>query len=117
MALSPEASAAVVLLPLLLLPGAAWVFERGQKNGAVQKVVQDGKTYLNITDYSAMRVLFGELLREVQRIKSQGDYDACKALFENYGVQVDADIHKEVLARSEKLNIGTQNTNFHNAKP
>ncbi len=84
---------------------ASWVFERGQKNGAVEKVIRDGKTYLDIKDYQAMRVLFGELLMEVQRIKSQGDYDACKALFENYGVQVDADIHQEVLARSEKLDI------------
>ncbi len=84
---------------------AGWVFEKGQKNGAVEKIVRDGKTYINILDYDKMRVLFGELLREVQRIKSQGDYDACKELFENYGVKVDADIHTEVLARSEKLNI------------
>lgn len=84
---------------------AAWVMEKGLKNGAVEWVKKDDKTYINILDYAAMRELFGELLREVQRVKSQGDYDACKALFENYGVKVDAAIHSEVLARSEKLDI------------
>ena len=66
---------------------------------------RDGKTYIDIKDYEKLRQLFGELLREVQRIKSQGDYAAGKKLFEDYGIQVDQDIHQEVLARSEKLNI------------
>ena len=84
---------------------AHWVFERGEKNGAIEKVVKDGKTYLNILDYQKMRVLFGELLKEVQRIKSQGDYQAGRDLIENYGVQVDPAIHKEILDRAAKLNI------------
>lgn len=82
-----------------------WVFEKGQAAGAITMEKREGKTYLDIKDYDKIRELFGQLLREVQRIKSQGDYEAGKALIESYGVQVDADIHNEVLARSEKLNI------------
>lgn len=84
---------------------ASWVFEKGQAAGAVSMVEKDGKNYIEITDYDKLRELFGELLREVQRIKSQGDYQAGKNLIENYGVQVDAEIHAEVLERSEALNI------------
>ncbi len=84
---------------------ANWVFQKGAKDGVIEKVMKDGKTYFNITDYQKLRALFGELLREVQRVKSQGDYAAGKALIEDYGVQVDQDIHTEVLARSEKLDI------------
>ncbi|HMQ48434.1 MAG TPA: dihydrofolate reductase [Saprospiraceae bacterium] len=82
-----------------------WVTERALANGAVAFENRNGKTYFDIKDYDKLRELFGELLREVQRIKSQGDYEAGKNLIENYGVQVDADIHAEVLARSESLNI------------
>lgn len=82
-----------------------WVFEKGSEAGAIAIENRDGKSYVDIKDYDKMRALFGELLREVQRIKSQGDFEAGKNLIENYGVQVDADIHNEVLARSEKLNI------------
>lgn len=82
-----------------------WVFEKGAKDNVIEKVVRDGKTYFNITDYDKLRILFGELLKEIQRIKSEGDYEAGKALVEDYGVQVDAAIHKEVLARSEKLKL------------
>ncbi len=82
-----------------------WVFEKGSEVGAVEMVKRDGKTYIDIKDYEKMRELFGQLLREVQRIKSQGDYAAAKNLFEGYGIQVDPAIHKEVLDRSEKLNI------------
>ena len=82
-----------------------WVFEKGSAAGAVTMEKRDGKTYIDIKDYEKLRQLFGELLREVQRIKSQGDYAAGKKLFEDYGIQVDQDIHQEVLARSEKLNI------------
>jgi dipeptidyl-peptidase-3 len=82
-----------------------WCFERAQESGAIAKVVREGKTYLDIKDYEALRGLFGELLREVQRIKSQGDYDAAKALVEGYGVKVDQAIHEEVLTRSEALGI------------
>ena len=84
---------------------ANWVFERGSKNGAVEMIERNGKHYINIKDYDKMRVLFGELLREVQRIKSQGDYAAAKAIFEKYGTKVDPAIHQEVLSRSEKLHI------------
>jgi len=82
-----------------------WVFEKGSESGAVVIEKRDGKSFVDIKDYEAVRVLFGDLLKEVQRIKSQGDFEAGKNLIENYGVQVDADIHNEVLARSEKLNI------------
>ena len=82
-----------------------WVFEKGSEAGAIAIEKRDGKSYVDIKDYDKMRSLFGELLREVQRIKSQGDFEAGKNLIENYGVQVDAAIHNEVLARSEKLNI------------
>jgi len=82
-----------------------WVYERGEKDKIIEKVVRDGKTYFNINDYEKLRVLFGELLHELQRIKSEGDYEAGKALVEKYGVQVDKEIHKEVLARSEKLKL------------
>lgn len=84
---------------------AHWVIEKGSAAGAVEKFQKDGKTFIDIKDYDKMRELFGELLREVQRIKSQGDYAAAKKLFETYGIKVDQAIHAEVLARSEKLNI------------
>ncbi len=84
---------------------ASWVFEKGKAAGAVSMVQKDGKSYLEITDYNKLKELFGELLREVQRIKSQGDYEAGKNLIENYGVKVDPAIHAEVLKRSESLNI------------
>ena len=84
---------------------AAWAFEKGQKDKVVSKVVKEGKTYFEINDYQKLRGIFGELLKEVQRIKSQGDYKAGRDLIENYGVIVDKAIHNEVLERSEKLNI------------
>ncbi len=80
-----------------------WVYEKGKEEGVIEKVTRDGKTYFDIKDYDQLRELFGRLLREVQRIKSQGDYEAGQYLIETYGVQVDPTIHKEVLARSEKL--------------
>lgn len=84
---------------------ATWVTQRALESGAVEMPVRDGKTYIDIKDYEALRVLFGELLMEVQRIKSQGDYEEGKNLIEDHGVQVDPAIHTEVLKRSEKLNI------------
>lgn len=84
---------------------AKWVFEKGAADNVIEKVVRDGKTYFNINDYEKLRVLFGQLLREVQTIKSEGDFEAGKALVENYGVKVDQDLHKEVLERAAKLNI------------
>jgi dipeptidyl-peptidase-3 len=84
---------------------AGWAFEKGQEDNVIEKVVDDGKTYFVIRDYEALRGLFGELLQEIQRIKSEGDYEAGKALVETYGVKVDQAIHEEVLARAEPLNI------------
>ncbi|MBI1184492.1 dihydrofolate reductase [bacterium] len=84
---------------------AAWAFEKGAPEGVIVKVQKDGKTYFDITDYEKLRVIFGDLLREVQRIKSEGDYEAGRDLVENYGVKVDTELHKEVLARSAALNI------------
>lgn len=84
---------------------AGWAYDKGMKEGVIEKKNVDGKTYFVVQDYDKLRVLFGELLREIQRIKSEGDYEAGKNLVETYGVQVDADIHNEVLQRSEKLNI------------
>ncbi|MFZ8835506.1 MAG: dipeptidyl-peptidase 3 family protein [Flavobacteriales bacterium] len=82
-----------------------WCFERAQESGIIERVARDGETFFDIKDYQALRTLFGELLREVQRIKSQGDYAAAKALVEGYGVKVDPAIHEEVLTRSAALGI------------
>ncbi len=84
---------------------SSWVIEKGLGDGSVELITRDKKTYIDIKDYDKLRQHFGALLREVQRIKSQGDYDAVEKLFEDYGVQVNQEIHTEVLARSEKLNI------------
>jgi dipeptidyl-peptidase III len=84
---------------------ALWAYEMGKKDNVIEKVTKDGKTYFKINDYEKLRDLFGQLLREIQRIKSQGDFEAGKALVENYGVKVDQALHKEVLSRAEKLNI------------
>ncbi len=80
-----------------------WVYEKGKADNVIEKKVEDGKTYFVINDYDKLHKLFGELLRETQRIKSEGDYEAAKELVENYGVKVDQDIHKEVLKRNEKI--------------
>ncbi|MGS2739829.1 dipeptidyl-peptidase 3 family protein [Sinomicrobium sp. M5D2P17] len=80
---------------------SAWVYEKGQKDNVIKKINRDGKTYYNIKDYDKLRELFGELLRETQRIKSEGDYEAAKVLVEGYGVKVDQAVHKEVLDRNK----------------
>ena len=82
---------------------SAWAFERGQKENVIEKVTRDGKTFYNINDYTKLRAIFGELLRETQRITSEGDYEAGKALVEDYGVKVDQAIHKEVLDRNSQF--------------
>lgn len=82
---------------------ASWVYEKGQKDEVIVKEVRDGKTYFDIRDYEALRQLFGQLLAEVQRIKSEGDFEAGKALVENYGVQVDPAMHREVLDRTARF--------------
>lgn len=82
---------------------AAWAYEKGKADNVIEMVKRDGNTYFEIHDYAKLRDLFGQLLREIQRIKSQGDFPAAQALVEGYGVKVDAAIHKEVLERSEKF--------------
>ena len=82
---------------------AAWAFEKGKDENVIEKVKKDNKTYFVIRDYDKLRVLFGELLREIQRIKSEGDFEAGKNLVETYGVKVDQAIHKEVLERNSKF--------------
>lgn len=84
---------------------AAWAYEKGLKDNVISKLTREGKTYFEINDYLKLREIFGELLSDVQRMTSEGDYEACKALVEDYGVKVDQGIHKEVLARVEKYNI------------
>jgi len=84
---------------------AAWAFEKGKKDKVIEQKFENGKTFFVINDYSKLRVLFGELLKEIQRIKSEGDYIAGKNLIENYGVKVDSKLHKEVLARYKSLGM------------
>lgn len=80
---------------------SAWAYENGKKDNVIEKVVRDGKTYYNITDYDKLHELFGQLLRETQRIKSEGDYKAAEELVETYGVKVDQALHKEILERNK----------------
>lgn len=84
---------------------AAWAYEKGQPDNVIEKIVENGKTYFVINDYDALRTLFGQLLLEIQRIKSEGDYEAASALVETYGVEVDQAMHQEVLERIAPLNI------------
>lgn len=84
---------------------AAWAFERGKKDNVVEMIKRDGKTYVRVNDYDKLRVIFGELLKEIQRIKSEGDYKAATALVEGYGVKVDQTLLKEVKERFNKLNV------------
>ena len=80
-----------------------WVYEKGKKDNVIKMINRDGKTYFNITNYDKLHTLFGELLREVQRIKSEGDYKAGQALVENYGVKVNQKLHKEILERNKQF--------------
>lgn len=84
---------------------AAWAFEKGQGDRVIERVTHDGKTYFRINDYDKLRQLFGQLLKEIQRLKSEGDFEAAKNLVENYGVKVDQKLLAEVHSRYEKLNI------------
>ena len=84
---------------------AEWAMEHGKKDNVVELVKKDGKTYLKINDYAKLRGLFGELLSEIQRIKSEGDYDAGRELVEKYAVKVDQSLHQEILNRYSKLDI------------
>lgn len=84
---------------------ASWAFEKGKKDNVIEKLTKDGKTYVKVNDYNKLRDLFGQLLKEIQRIKSEGDYKAATALVEGFGVKIDQSIHKEVLERFAKLNV------------
>ena len=84
---------------------AQWCYEKGLADNVIEKKVRDGKTYFVVNDFEALRGLFGELLAEVQRIKSEGDYQAGKNLVETYAVNIDYDLHKEVLERYASLGL------------
>ena len=84
---------------------AGWAFAQGQAEKVIERVERDGKTYFRINDYDGLRGLFGQLLREIQRIKSEGDFAAGKALVEDYGVKVDQDLLTEVQRRYKPLNL------------
>ena len=82
-----------------------WCYEKGKADKVIEMIQQNGKTYVVVNDFDKLRTLFGDLLREIQRIKSEGDFDAGKDLVETYGVKVDPKLHAEVLARYEKLHL------------
>ncbi len=84
---------------------AKWAYEMGKKDNVVSFVKKEGKTFVQVNDYVKLRELFGQLLREIQRIKSEGDFNGGKNLVETYGVIVDKTLHKEVLDRYAKLNV------------
>lgn len=84
---------------------ARWAFEKGNPLGVIKKVEQNGKTYFKVNNHEALRGLFGQLLHEIQRIKSEGDFDAAKQLVETYGVGIDRQLHQQVLERFAKLRI------------
>ncbi len=84
---------------------ARWVYEKGAAENVVEMFKRDGKTYVRINDYAKLRGLFGELLAEMQRIKSEGDYEAGKRIVEAYGIKVDPELHREVLERYAALEL------------
>lgn len=84
---------------------ARWAYEQGLPENVVEMVKREGKTYVKINDYEKLRLIFGRLLAEIQRIKSEGDYEAARALVESYGVKIDPALHEEVLERYKSLNI------------
>ena len=84
---------------------ARWVLEQGHDEKVAELVKRDGKTYVRINDYAKLRGLFGRLLAEIQRIKSEGDYESARRLVENYAVKVDQELHTEVLARYRALHL------------
>jgi dipeptidyl-peptidase-3 len=82
-----------------------WAYEKGKKDNVVEMFGRDGKTYVKVNDYKKLQSLFGDLLKEIQRIKSEGDFEAGKTLIETYGVKVDPVLHAELLERYAKLNL------------
>ena len=84
---------------------AEWCYEKGAADNVIEKKIRDGKTYFVVNDYGKLRALFAELLAEIQRIKSEGDYAAGKALIETYAVHIDPVLHKEVRDRYQALDL------------
>lgn len=84
---------------------ALWSYEQGLEENVIERVIRDGKTYFVVNDYEKLREIFGRLLREIQRIKSEGDFEAARDLVENYGTQVDQELHAEVLERYAALDV------------
>ena len=84
---------------------ARWCLEQGKRDHVVEMVKRDGKTFVRINDYERLRTLFGRLLAEIQRIKSEGDFEAARSIVEQYGVKVDAVLHAEILERYRKLHL------------
>ena len=84
---------------------ALWSYEQGLEENVIERVVRDGKTFFVVNDYEKLRVIFGRLLQEIQRIKSEGDFEAARDLVENYGTQVDEELHAEVLQRYATLDV------------
>lgn len=84
---------------------AKWVYEKGEKDKVIEKKVKEGKTYFVVNDYTKLRSLFGDLLKEIQRIKSEGDFNSGKELVEKYAIKIDPVLHKEVKERYEKLKL------------
>ncbi len=82
-----------------------WAFEKGKPEKVIEMFHRDGKTYVKINDYKKLQILFGDLLKEIQRVKSEGDFEGGKKIIENFGVKVDAPLHNEILARYAKLNL------------
>jgi dipeptidyl-peptidase-3 len=92
-----------------------WVYERGRAKNVIEFFKNNGKTFIRINDYLMLRELFGEMLKEIQRIKSEGDFGAGKTIIEKYGVKINADLHEEILRRYDKLNLAPY-TGFVNPK-
>jgi dipeptidyl-peptidase-3 len=84
---------------------AAWCYEKGKEDNVIEKVTKNHKTYFVVNDYDKLRALFGELLKEIQRLKSEGDFEAAEQLVEGYGIQADQDLMAEVVARYEQFNL------------
>ena len=84
---------------------ARWAYEKGRSQNVVELIQKQGKTYVKVNDYPALRCLFAELLSEIQRIKSEGDFGAARDLVENYGVKIDPVLHREILQRYETLHL------------
>jgi dipeptidyl-peptidase-3 len=84
---------------------ALWCYEKGKAENVIEKKIKDGKTFFVINDYEKLRELFGDLLAEMQRIKSEGDYAAGREIVEKYAVNIDPELHKEIKERYETLNL------------